>query len=101
MSVTNKFAIFASCVGLLVIAPGCSHKNTNTATMYASPEAAKDFTTPMQKREYQFMQSVADLPVSQREAYVEAHVTVFNEIKSDPDQSKLRGVQNLLQQRAQ
>ena len=98
-SVTNAVAVFASCVGLLVITPGCSHQNT--AQLNALPEAVQDRTTPMQKLEYQFMQDVAGLPVSQREAYVEAHVTVFNDIKTDPDQSKLRVLQSLLQQRAQ
>jgi len=92
-SITTRVKILASLTCLLAMTAGCTHQATTTNT---SGSSAAYSLLPQTAAEDQFLKDVGNLPMDQREPYVQAHMDTVDQFKMDPDKSKIAQLESLL-----
>jgi hypothetical protein len=93
--ITNKIKVLATLTCLVAIAAGCSHQE--------APQTSGGVTAysllPQQQANTQFLKDLGSVPPDQRDAYIAAHSDAVDQLKSDPDKSKIDQFRSLLPQR--
>ena len=76
----------------LIVAPGCAHQSTGGGQGSVSAYSL----LPQQEAESQFVKDVGNLPIDQRQAYVQSHMDQVDQLKMDPDKTEMTQLLSLL-----
>jgi len=91
-NIARSIKVLGPFICLLVIAPGCSHQAPNAANDGSAAYAL----LPKQEAEGQFVKDVGNLPIDQRQAYVQSHMDQLDQLKMDPDKTQMDQLNSLM-----